>query len=161
MDELTEYLTTSGEDGFWEQIRSEARREAEREPLLVSFLHASVLAHQKLEDGLSLILANKLHTPDLPAVMLRDLINETFCADAAIRASIRADLLAARTRDPAARATLSRCSITKAFMRCRPTASRTPCGSATGAAWRLTCRIASPRRLASTFIRPRKSAPAC
>lgn len=30
MDELTEYLTESGEDGFWDQIQSEARRETER-----------------------------------------------------------------------------------------------------------------------------------
>src|SRR6478735_3432211 len=102
MDELTEYLTTA-EDGFWEQIHAEARREADREPLLVSFLFAAVLAHKKLEDGLSVILANKLHTPELPAILLRDLISDTLAADPSIRASIRADLLAARTRDPAAR----------------------------------------------------------
>src|SRR6185295_5428035 len=103
MDELTEYLTGSAEDGFWDQIRSEARRESDREPVLVSFLFASVLAHKKLEDGLSVILANKLHTPELPAILLRDLINDAFTEDVSIRASIRADLLAARTRDPAAR----------------------------------------------------------
>src|SRR5262249_5252569 len=103
MDELTEYLTESSDDGFWDQIHSEARQEADREPVLASFLFASVLAHKKLEDGLSVILANKLHTPDLPAILLRDLINEAFTEDVSIRASIRADLLAARTRDPAAR----------------------------------------------------------
>jgi serine O-acetyltransferase len=103
MDELTEYLTTSGEDGFWDQIHSEVQREADREPVLMSFLFAAVLSHKKLEDGLSVILANKLHTTDLPAILLRDLINDAFTADASIRASIRADLLAARTRDPAAR----------------------------------------------------------
>jgi serine O-acetyltransferase len=103
MDELTEYLTNSADDGFWEQIQSEARREADREPVLASFLFASVLGHTKLEDGLSVILANKLHTSDLPAILLRDLINDALAADVSIRASIRADLLAARTRDPAAR----------------------------------------------------------
>jgi serine O-acetyltransferase len=102
MDELTEHLMTVAEDGFWEQILSEARREAEREPVLVSFLYASVLRHQRLEDALGVILANKLQTPDLPAILLRDLINEAFAEDSSIRASIRADLLAARTRDPAA-----------------------------------------------------------
>jgi serine O-acetyltransferase len=102
MDELTEYLTSNAEDGFWEQIQSEARREAEREPVLATFLFASVLGHKTLEDGLSVILANKLHTPDLPAILLRDLIEEAL-AQASIRAAIRADLLAARTRDPAAR----------------------------------------------------------
>ena len=103
MDELTEYLTNSADDGFWDQIQAEARQEAGREAMLASFLFAAVLGHKKLEDGLSVILANKLHTPELPAILLRDLINDAFAGDASIRAAIRADLLAARTRDPAAR----------------------------------------------------------
>jgi serine O-acetyltransferase len=102
MDELTEYLTNSAEDGFWDQIQSEARQEADREPILASFLFAAVLGHRTLEDGLGVLLANKLHTPELPAILLRDLIDDAF-EDASIQASIRADLLAARTRDPAAR----------------------------------------------------------
>jgi len=103
MDELTEFLAASGEDGFWDQIQSEARAETQREPALVSFLFASVLRHATLEDGLGVILANKLQTPELPAILLRDLIHEAMTNEASIRASIRADLLAARTRDPAAR----------------------------------------------------------
>ncbi len=71
--------------------------------MLASFLFAAVLRHGKLEDGLCVILANKLHTPELPAMLLRDLIGEALAEDVSIRASIRADLLAARTRDPAAR----------------------------------------------------------
>ena len=103
MDEFTEYLMTAAEDGFWDRIQSEARLEAEREPGLVSFLYATVLRHRGLEDALGVILASKLQTPDVPAILLRDLIGEALDADAAIRAAIRADLLAARTRDPAAR----------------------------------------------------------
>ena len=103
MDELTDYLTHSTEDGFWNQIQSEARREVDREPMLVGLLFTSVLAHKSLEDGISFILANKLHTAELPAILLRELINEALVDDPTIRASIRADLLAARTRDPAAR----------------------------------------------------------
>jgi serine O-acetyltransferase len=103
MDELTEFLINSPEDRFWEQIQAEARREADREPMLVSFLFASVLRHRRLEDALGVILANKLQTPDLPAILLSDLIDEALAGDASIGAAIRADLLAARTRDPAAR----------------------------------------------------------
>ncbi|MGD9633315.1 MAG: serine O-acetyltransferase [Pirellulales bacterium] len=103
MDELTEYLSASSDDGVWEQIQSEARFEAAREPMLVSYLHSTVLRHATLEEGLSVILANKLQTPEVPTILFRDLILEAFAADASIRASIRADLLAARTRDPAAR----------------------------------------------------------
>jgi len=86
-----------------DQIQSEARIEAQREGVLAGLLFASILGHKKLEDGLAVILANKLQTPELPAIVLRDLINEAFIEDVSIRASIRADLLAARTRDPAAR----------------------------------------------------------
>lgn len=103
MDELTEYLTSSTEDGFWEQIQFEARYEAGREPMLASFLFATVLVHERLEDSLGVILANKLQSPELPAMLIRDLINKALADDVSIRASIRADLLAARTRDPAAR----------------------------------------------------------
>ena len=45
MDELTEYLASSGEDGLWDQILSEARQVAEREPLLVSYLFVATTAH--------------------------------------------------------------------------------------------------------------------
>ena len=83
---------------FWSRAQ-----EAEREPLLVSFLFAAVLRHRRLEDGLGVILASKLQTQELPAILLRDLIIEAFADEASIRGSIRADLLAARTRDPASR----------------------------------------------------------
>src|SRR3954468_15842457 len=103
MDELTNYLASTGDDEFWDQIQLESRQEAEREPMLASYLFAMVLRHEKLEDGLGVLLASKLQTAELPAVLLRDVIGEALAADAHIRASIRADLLAARTRDPAAR----------------------------------------------------------
>ncbi|MDA0831796.1 MAG: serine O-acetyltransferase [Planctomycetota bacterium] len=101
MDEFTEYLLNSNEDELWDRIQAEARREAEHEPALAGFLFASVLRHVNLEEALCVVLANKLHTTDLPANVLRDLIMNAFHSDASILASIRADLLAARTRDPA------------------------------------------------------------
>jgi serine O-acetyltransferase len=103
MDELDEFLTSSDEDGFWDQIRTEARREADREPVLASFLFAAVLRHETLEDSLCAILANKLQTAELPAILICDLIKRAFGEEPPIRAAIRSDLLAARTRDPAAR----------------------------------------------------------
>src|SRR3954464_2781395 len=103
MDELISYLASTGDDEFWDQIQLECRHEAEREPMLASYLFTMVLRHEKLEDGLGVLLASKLQSPELSAVLLRDVIDEALAADAHIRASIRADLLAARTRDPAAR----------------------------------------------------------
>ena len=132
MDELTEYLTNSGEDGFWEQIQSEARHEAEREPVLASFLFASVLGHKKLEDGLSVILANKLHTPELPAILLRDLINDA--STEMFRSAPRSvPICWPRERETRRRAdTRNRSCTTRAFTLCRRTESHTGCGSKSG-----------------------------
>src|SRR5262245_37037690 len=115
MDEFAEYLMTADVDGFWDQIRSETRLEAERESVLVSSLYATVLRHRGLEDALGVILASKLQTSDVPAILLRDLIGEALDADAAIGAAIRADLLAARTRDPAARGYAQQFLYSKGF----------------------------------------------
>jgi hypothetical protein len=151
MDELTEYLSST-EDGFWERIQSEARREAEHEPVLVSFLFASVLRHGNLEDAFGVILANKMQTPDMHAILLRDLINEALAGDVSIRASMRADLLAARTRDPSARGYMQPFLYFKDFTLFRRIALPTGCGCKGGMLWPLISRIASRRHLGSTFI---------
>ena len=152
MDELTEHLMNVADDGFWGEIQSEARREAECEPVLVSFLHASVLRHRKLEDALGVILANKLQTPELPAILLRDLINEVLTEHVLIRALIRADLLAARSETPRHMATRDHFCITRVFTLSKRTVSRTGCGSRGGRPWPRTSRIASRRHLGSTSI---------
>ena len=139
--------------------QAEARREAEREPVLVSFLFASVLGHTKLEDGLGVILANKLQTRRTA---------RHFAARPDRRSLGRGRVDPRRRSGPIcwrrARAirrrgaTPSRSSITRAFTRCRPTASPTGSGSTSGMAWPPICRIAFPRRLASTSIPRRGSA---
>ena len=48
-----------------------------------------MLRHRRLEDGLGVILASKLQTAELPAILLRDLILEAFADEASIRGSIR------------------------------------------------------------------------
>jgi serine O-acetyltransferase len=103
MDELTAYLMQGGDDGVWDRIRAEAERDVAGEPALASFQFATVLRHARLEDALSYLLAGKLQSPDLGGMLLRDLVGEALAADPAARAAVRADLLAVRTRDPAAR----------------------------------------------------------
>ena len=92
-----------GEDGIWEEIRREVAGEAEREPMLASFLHAMVLNHDRLEDALSFRLAEKLESPNLGAMQLREVIDEALRKDPSIAVAVRADLVAARERDPACR----------------------------------------------------------
>jgi serine O-acetyltransferase len=87
-------------DPVWESIRAEATQEAAREPMLASFLHATILKHRVLEDSLSFHLAAKLASSTLPAMLVREVIDEAFQAPD-IGAAIRADLQAVRTRDPA------------------------------------------------------------
>jgi serine O-acetyltransferase len=94
---------TSQNDPLWQDIRAEVERDAEKEPMLASFLYAVVLNHRSLEDALSFMLASKLESGTIPALSLRDLIDEAFGNDANIRAAMRADIRAVCERDPACR----------------------------------------------------------
>jgi serine O-acetyltransferase len=96
-------MTQTTEDPIWQTIREEATRDAQQEPMLASFLYSVVLNHKCLEDALSFILASKLGSATVPAVTLRDLIDEAFHNDPGIRAALRGDIEAVVTRDPACR----------------------------------------------------------
>jgi serine O-acetyltransferase len=95
--------TDKQRDAIWAAIRRDVVAEAAREPILASFLHATVLKHARLEDALSFHLAGKLSTGTLPDMLVRELIDEAFAADPSIGSAIRVDLQAVRDRDPAAR----------------------------------------------------------
>ncbi|MCP5150026.1 MAG: serine O-acetyltransferase [Ectothiorhodospiraceae bacterium] len=89
-------------DPLWQTIRDEVAASAAAEPVLASFLHASVLNHKTLEDALGFILAGKLESPVLPAMLLRELIIDAMAADPQLGQRARADIRAVRERDPAA-----------------------------------------------------------
>lgn len=89
-------------DPIWERIRAEAAEDAQHEPMLASFLHSVVLNHDTFEKALSFHLASKLGSTTLPAIAVRDLIEEAF-EDTTIGAAFRADIQAVCTRDPACR----------------------------------------------------------
>lgn len=88
-------------DPVWEQIRVEVGEEASREPILASFLHATILKHTTLEDALSFHLAGKLANSSLSAMLVREVIDEAFADGSLIRDAVRADVQAVRDRDPA------------------------------------------------------------
>jgi serine O-acetyltransferase len=89
-------------DLVWTRLREEVRRMADAEPMMASYLHATVLNHRTLEDALSYVLACKLDSPNLSALSFREVIDSAFSASAEIRESVRRDLLAVVERDPAA-----------------------------------------------------------
>jgi serine O-acetyltransferase len=75
--------------------------EAEREPILASFLHATILNHDRLEDALSYHLAGKLEGPSLSSMALREVMDAALASDPEIGEALRADIRAVRDRDPA------------------------------------------------------------
>ncbi|QIM69343.1 serine O-acetyltransferase [Basfia succiniciproducens] len=85
----------------WNNIRNEAKELVEHEPVLASFFHSTILKHKNLGGALSYILANKLATSTMPAITLREIIEETYQDDPRIIDSAACDIHAVRQRDPA------------------------------------------------------------
>jgi serine O-acetyltransferase len=88
-------------DAVWELLRYEAYREAQREPLLVSFLYSTILNHDSLESALAFHLANRLSSPAMISTQIQSLIMEALEHSPEFRKSLRADVMAVRDRDPA------------------------------------------------------------
>ncbi|XP_042519013.1 serine acetyltransferase 5-like [Macadamia integrifolia] len=103
----------------WTQIKAEARRDAESEPALASYLYSTILSHSSLERSLSFHLGNKLSSSTLLSTLLYDLFLNTFSTDPALRAASVADLRAARVRDPAC-VSFSHCLLNyKGYLACQ------------------------------------------
>lgn len=90
--EFDPVLLDSGYDPIWDAIREEAKLEAEKEPILSSFLYAGILAHECLEQALGFVLANRLQNPTLLATQLLDIFNGVMMHDKGIQRSIRHDI---------------------------------------------------------------------
>ncbi|MBN7797887.1 serine O-acetyltransferase [Parahaliea mediterranea] len=89
------------EDPVWQRICEETRKQAAIEPILASYLHATILNHAKLEHALSFHLANQLDSPAASALLLREVMEEALRDDCCLRKTVRADLLAVLDRDSA------------------------------------------------------------
>ncbi len=88
-------------DPVWATIRQETQREAENEPALASFLHATILNHTSLESALSFHLANKLASPAISALQIREIIEDSFSRNDCVGDAVRADIKAVFERDSA------------------------------------------------------------
>lgn len=94
-------MSPKKDDDVWQRIREETARHAADEPILASFLHATILNHSKLERALSFHLANQLDSPTASSLLLREVMLEAFKSDACILEKVRADLCAVMERDSA------------------------------------------------------------
>lgn len=90
-----------GSDPVWDRIREETRIAIADEPILASFMHATILHHDELECSLSFHLANQLDSPSVSSMMLREVFLKAFNTDNEIRCAIRDDLNAVLERDSA------------------------------------------------------------
>ena len=63
-------------DIVWNNIKAEARALADCEPMLASFYHATLLKHENLGSALSYMLANKLASSIMPAIAIREVVEE-------------------------------------------------------------------------------------
>ena len=102
----TTTTTEGGDDYVWDAIRREASVDAADEPMLSSYLYASILSHETLEQSLSFVLANKLADSTLLPTQLMEIFNTVLLDDEteagrSIREAVRADVSAFRERDPA------------------------------------------------------------
>ncbi|WP_188149690.1 serine O-acetyltransferase [Teredinibacter waterburyi] len=88
-------------DPVWARIRQETRLQAESEPALASYLHASILNHKTLEAALSFHLAMKLASPAISALQIREIIEDSIKTNTGLKESIRADIKAVFDRDSA------------------------------------------------------------
>ena len=88
-------------DPVWTTIRSEAEQVAMDEPLMASLVHAGVLHHSSLERALSYRVAQKLSSPEMSELILREIADEAYQGDPQLGVSARADILAVFERDPA------------------------------------------------------------
>lgn len=88
-------------DTIWHSIREETELAISQEPVLASFLHATILNHQSLESALSFHLAHKLDSPTASALLVREVIEQALSADSSIGKAMRCDLRAVQERDSA------------------------------------------------------------
>ena len=94
-------INAQQQDIIWQELRQEAQALVDSDPMLASFFHSTILKHANLGSSLSYILANKLENPIMPAIALKEIIEEAYRAEPQIITSAACDIEAVRTRDPA------------------------------------------------------------
>ena len=67
-----EPMVFEGSGGVWSALRVQAMQAAAEEPLLASYLHATILHHDRIEEALSYHLAQKLGGGDMSPLQLRE-----------------------------------------------------------------------------------------
>ncbi len=88
-------------DPIWAQIRQEASNAMAVEPALGSFIFATVLSHNKLEEAICHRLAQRLNHTDVDAGLIAQTFAQVLESQPNLVNVMRADLAAVYDRDPA------------------------------------------------------------
>lgn len=88
-------------DPVWTAVRAEAEAAMLAEPALGSFIFATVLSHDRLEDAVCHRLARRLDNADVDVHLISQRFLQVIEKRPEFGACIRADLAAVRDRDPA------------------------------------------------------------
>ncbi len=99
MDSLSENKMLN--DRVWDEIRKEAEEVVKVEPALASYYYAAILKHDTLSEAISFELANKLNSGTVPAMLLRELIEQVILDKDGVFDSMVKDICAHKDRDPA------------------------------------------------------------
>ena len=86
---------------LWKKIREEAWSSSANEPILASFFHSTILNHSNFKSALSYQLANRLDSHTMPAILVREVIEEAFTKSPEILNAAMTDIIAVQDRDPA------------------------------------------------------------
>jgi len=86
---------------FWLTLKEQAQKTIDQEPLLASYVHACILAHHNFESSLSFILSNKLADNVMPALAIREVIDQAYLLDPSVCEAAITDVQAVVNRDPA------------------------------------------------------------
>ncbi len=88
-------------DPIWSETRKEAQTAMTAEPALGSFIFATVLSHDRLEDAICHRLAQRIQHADVDAVLLNQTFQGVLSGHQHLGEVFRADLAAVFDRDPA------------------------------------------------------------
>ena len=103
-------------DPVWHRMRMEAEVLAADEPYMASLAHSVVLHHNTLEHALSYRLAQKLSSPEMSPLLLREMADAAYAADPYMGAAGRAAIVAVPDRDPACQRMLQPLLYFKGFL---------------------------------------------
>ncbi|KZN12893.1 MULTISPECIES: serine O-acetyltransferase [Marinomonas] len=89
-------------DNLWQSLQAEAKKLAQDEPILASYFNTTILRHDSLCSALSFLLASKLDSISIPAMVLREVFEEAMAdTHSGIVRCIEQDILAINERDAA------------------------------------------------------------